>query len=158
MALFKKTHEEVIKIEKNFKEKDVLSAFIKAIVRLGDYDDYKMVSIKAADIFFEDNEGVFRSLTTISADNLNVLVDLINCFFSNYKLGSIEMKIDEIKGEVIIIHYHSPFINAIKEYKCCVFLVEFYKKLFEFVLNEKVNVEEVECGVNNEKCIFKVTG
>ena len=40
----------------------------------------------------------------------------------------------------------------------CVFLVEFYKRLFEFVLNEKVNVEAVECGVDNEKCIFKVTG
>lgn len=158
MALFKKTTEEIVTIEKNFEEKDVLSSFIKAIIELGDFEDYKIVSIKSADIFFEDNRGIFRSLTTISADNLNVLVDLINCFFSNYKLGSIEMKIDELRGEVIITHYNSPFVHAVKEHKSCIFLVEFYKKFFEFVLNETVNVEEIECGVNNEKCLFKITG
>ena len=158
MALFKKTTEEVIKIEKSFEEKDVLSSFIKAVIELGDFEDYKIVSIKSADIFFEDNKGIFRSLTAISADNLNVLVDLINCFFSNYKLGSIEMKIDEIKGEVIITHYNSPFVHAVKGYKSCIFLVEFYKKFFEFVLNESVSVEEIECRVNNEKCLFKITG
>ena len=159
MALFKKHMEEdVVKIENKFQNKDVLTSFIKAIVDLGDYGDYKEVSLKAAELFFEYNKNIFSSLTSISADNLNVLVDLLNCFFSNYKLGSIEMKINELKGEVIITHYNSPFINAVTEYKCCVFLVEFYKIFFEFVLKEKINIEEMECGVNNEKCIFKITG
>ena len=159
MALFKKHMEEnVVKIENKFQNKDVLTSFIKAIVDLGDYDDYKEVSLKAAELFFEYNKNIFNSLRTISADNLNVLVDLLNCFFSNYKLGNIEMKINEIKGEVFITHYNSPFINAVTEYKCCVFLVEFYRILFKFILNEKINIEETECGINNEKCIFKITG
>jgi len=158
-ALFKKNKvTDIVTIENKFEHKDVLSSFIKAIVKIGDYEDYKVVSIKAAELFFEDNKNIFNSLSAISADNLNTLVDLLNCFFSNYKLGNIEMQIDEIKGEVNITHYYSPFINAVKEYKCCVFLMEFYKNFFEFVLNEKVNIEEIECGINNEKCIFKITG
>ena len=156
--LFKKVKEkEIIKIEKKFQQKDVLTSFIKAITEIGDFEDYKILALKAAEIFFEDNKSIFESLTTLSKDNLNILIDLINCFFAAYKLGSVEIEIDEDNGEVFIIHYASPFRNIFKNEKSCIFLVEFYKKLFEFILDEKLRVKEEECGVNNEKCIFKVS-
>jgi len=156
--LFKKhKNEELVKIENKFKQKDVLDSFIKALSEIGDFEDYKILFLKAAEIFFNENRNIFKTLTNISGDNLNILVDLLNCLFVNYKLGNIEMEINEESGDVFIIHYHSPFIKAFEEEKNCVFLVEFYKKLFESVLNEKLNVKEEECGVNNEKCIFKIT-
>ena len=155
--LFKKSKEDVVKIEKKFVEKDVLYSFIKALSEIGDFEDYKILFLKAAEIFFEENKNIFKTLSDISADNLNILVDLLNCLFINYKLGSIEMEIDETEGELFILHSHSPFIDAFEKEKNCVFLAEFYKKLFEFILSEKLNVKEEECGVNNEKCIFKIT-
>jgi len=155
-SLFKK-NKETVKIKKNFVQKDVLFSFIRAVAEIGEFEDYKVLSSKAAEIFFDENKNLFKSLSNISGDNLNILVDLLNCFFVNYKLGNIEMEIDEDNGEVFITHYHSPFINAFEEQKNCVFLVLFYKKLFEYILNEKLNVKEEECGVNNEKCIFKIT-
>ena len=67
MALFKKHREEdVVKIENKFEYKDVLTSFIKAITELGDYDDYKEISIKAAELFFKYNKNIFNALTTIS--------------------------------------------------------------------------------------------
>jgi len=157
-VLFKKNKEkELVKIEKKFNEKDVLSSFIKAIAEIGDFEDYKILSLKAAEIFFEENSNIFKSFTTISEDNLNVLVDLLNCFFATYKLGNIEIEIDENSGEMFILHYHSPFMNIFKNEGESFFLVEFYKKLFEFILDEKLNIKEEECDINNEKCIFKVT-
>jgi len=156
--LFKKNREEeIIKIEKKFVEKDVLYSFIKALSEIGDFEDFKLLFLKASEIFFEENRNIFRSLTSISNDNLNAFTDLLNCFFLNYKLGNVAIEIDEAEGELFIIHYHSPFINAFENQHNCVFLVEFYKKLFESVLNEKLNIIEESCGVDNEKCVFKIT-
>jgi len=157
-VLFKKKKEkEIVKIKKKFTEKGVLFSFIKAIYEIGDFEDYKILSIKAAEIFFEENQTIFNNLNTLSEDNLNVLIDLLNCFFSSYKLGSVEIQIDENSGDVFIIHYHSPFINMFSNETNCIFLVEFYKKLFETIIGEKLNIVEEECGINNEKCIFKIT-
>jgi len=157
-SLFKKNkRKELITIEHKFEQKDVLFSFIKAVSEIGEFEDYKVLSIKAAKIFFDEHKNLFKNLSTISEDNLNMLVDLLNCFFLNYKLGNIEIEIDEDNGEVLIIHYNSPFINLFENKENCVFLVEFYKKLFEDILDETLKIEEEECGVNNEKCIFKIT-
>ena len=157
-SLFKKNKKkELITIENKFEQKDVLFAFIKAVSEIGEFEDYKILSIKAAKIFFDEHKNLFKNLSTISEDNLNMLVDLLNCFFFNYKLGNIEIEIDEDNGEVLIIHYNSPFINLFENKENCIFLVEFYKKLFEDILDETLKIEEEECGVNNEKCIFKIT-
>ena len=157
MALFNKP-KETLKLKKHsFEDKNVLYSYLKAVLKLGDIDDYRYLSKEAATIFFEENKRIFENFHKLSNDNLEMFLDVFNCFLSKNYLGNMDMEIMEHKGEVLIEHFHSPFINIIENDVSCEFLSKLYSEVFSMLLEEKVEAKEISCGGENEKCIFKIT-
>lgn len=157
MALFNKSKESIKLKKSSFEDKNVLYSYLKAVLKLGDINDYKYLSKESATIFFEENRRIFENFNKLSDDNLEMFLDVLNCFLSKNHLGNIDMEISEHKGEVVIEHFYSPFANIVHDDTSCEFLSKLYSEVFSLLLQEKVEAKEIICGDENEKCIFKIT-
>jgi hypothetical protein len=149
MALFKKEKPKVVLGKFQHNTKTPFIAVLKTVIEIGDMEDYEYLCEKSANKFFEENEKYLLTAINNNEDDFSVFTELLNYFFESFSLGNFEIVINEQEKQIKIYHYNSPF----KEFEKETFLKEFYKTLFQKLLEAEINIKEEK---DDEKVIFTV--
>ncbi len=149
MALFKKEKPKVVLGKFQYNTKTPFIAVLKTVIEIGDMEDYEYLCEKSANKFFEENEKYLLTAINNNEDDFSVFTELLNYFFESFSLGNFEIVINEQEKQIKIYHYNSPF----KEFEKETFLKEFYKTLFQKLLEAEINIKEEK---DDEKVIFTV--
>ncbi|GAB6072206.1 hypothetical protein JCM14244_05830 [Venenivibrio stagnispumantis] len=140
----------------------LIGSFFEIILKVGDMDDFRVLTEKSAELFFEKNKSLFMSMKSysISIDSLKNMVITLNQFLDYHKLGAVKIAIKEKESSFYIIHYNSPFALMLKEkskQNVCFFFSEFYSKTFSLIFDRPIKIMEDNCAAYNKEdyCIFK---
>ena len=129
---------------------EIILALFDSILELGDEEDVKLLCKTLGKKLFEKNKSLFINNSILKIDDMEILINILNLFLMNNRLGYIKFIFDKEQLSIKLIHYEFPFIDYVED--SILMLEEFYKLLFSEILEKDIKLNYKK---ENNEIIFE---
>jgi predicted hydrocarbon binding protein len=138
---------------------DILSIFLSTLTSMVDIEDYNHFTSQIAKNFYMQNKLYLGNLSKIGNEDIGLIWENLNVFFSLSNLGKSQMIIDLENRSISIRHYDSLFVKYLHDkanFKLCNFYAELYSLVLTDIFERSIKVVEKECNSRSGKefCLF----